>query len=184
MNAARQLELPLDLPTSRTAIDSDRASPTVPDAPREEALFRSPTASKFPFALPLTVAASTTIDRRRTQREIISHHWECTVLSVGATSFAAALRSLRDPIDSEKEADIPIEAVTPDDVELLEAGAIFYWTIGYEISAGGTRRRTSQLKFRRLPAWTKKDIARVRERGKELFEMFGEPVDERNAASR
>lgn len=132
----------------------------------------------FPTALidtpdPLTSFALAGVERNRTQRQLISHHWEGTVVRIGAESFIATLRSLRNPNDSEKEAEIPIDEVTPDDLELLQPGAVFYWTIGYDISPSGTRRRTSQIKFRRLPAWTKKDIDRARSQASELFEIFG-----------
>jgi hypothetical protein len=173
MNAARPLQLSIERLTSSTGgmvaeavFESVRQSPAV-----QQELF--PTAM-IQSKDPLTVVATASVERRRTQRQLISHHWECTVVRLGEESFIATLRSLRDPSDSEKEAEIPIEEVTPDDLELLQPGAVFYWTIGYDISPSGTRRRASQLKFRRLPAWTRKDIERVQSRAAELFELFGE----------
>lgn len=113
-------------------------------------------------------------ERERTYRQTIKHHWECTVISLGCESFVATMRSLRDPDETEKEAEIPLEEINPDDLELLELGAVFYWTIGYEISPAGTRRRFSLIKFRRMPAWSKKDVQRVRADAAELYEMFGD----------
>jgi hypothetical protein len=130
-----------------------------------------------------TFTQSEAVERRRTSRQIISHHWECTVEAIGEDEFVATLRSLRDHADSEKEAQIPLDEVSLDDMELLEVGAVFYWTIGYETSPAGTRRRFSQIKFRRLPAWTKKDLARVDEKADELFRMFGRDQDARDKAS-
>lgn len=112
-------------------------------------------------------------ERERTRAEIISHHWEGTVEQVGPEAFIATLRSLRDAHESEKEAEVPLDSINPDDLELLAPGAVFYWTIGYEQSPAGTRRRFSQLKFRRLPAWTKKDLARAERKADELFAIFG-----------
>ena len=99
-------------------------------------------------------------------------------------TFRATLRSLRDPGESEKEAEIPVDEVTEDDRELLAVGAVFYWTIGYDISPAGTRRRTSLLKFRRMPAWTRRDIERVRAEGRELFAMFGGEASDADDNSR
>lgn len=115
--------------------------------------------------------------KHRTTRQMISHHWECTVEEVHETEFTAVLRSLRDIRDSEKSAEIPREEVSMDDLELLTPGAVFYWTIGYETSPAGTRRRFSLIKFRRLPAWTEKDLKRVTRTGDELFERFGKDSD-------
>ena len=171
MSTARQLPFP---------IRATSAVHTLPTREVADAVLLPPPAQLelFPTAMIQGAQDPTrlirpAIERRPTQRQIISHHWECTVVNVGDDSFTATLRSLRDPSDSEKEAEIPIEAVTPDDLELLQPGAIFYWTIGYDISPSGTRRRSSELRFRRLPAWTKKDIERVRNRASELFALFG-----------
>lgn len=106
-------------------------------------------------------------------RQIIAHHWECVVTDVGTDHFTAILRSLRGTEDGEKEADIPIDEVSEDDLELLKRGAIFYWTIGYATSRAGTRTRFSALKFRRLPIWTPKEIARLKKDTAKLVEAFG-----------
>jgi hypothetical protein len=183
MNAARPLQLPIEQPSSY-AYEGGVVAQELVDPGRESS---GPQQELFPTAViqwgeRLTVVASAGVERRPAQRQLISHHWECTVVNVGEASFTATLRSLRDPDDSEKEAEIPIEEVTPDDLELLHPGAVFYWTIGYDISSSGTRRRASQIKFRRLPAWTKKDIERVQHRADELFALFGKADDERREA--
>lgn len=178
---AHRLSIPAGgpLPVPIEAASAGRAAParevarfgvTLP--PVQQELF--PTAM-LQIAPAPTLAAAAAVERRRTPRQMISHHWECTVVHVDTDAFTATLRSLRDPNDSEKEAEIPLEAVTPDDLELLQPGAIFYWTIGYDISPSGTRRRASEVRFRRLPAWTKKDVERIRSRAAELFVLFGKP---------
>ena len=109
----------------------------------------------------------------RATRQILAHHWECTVESIGSETFSATLRSLLKPGDTEKEAELPLDEVSPDDQELLAPGAIFYWTIGSERSPKGTISRFSRIKFRRLPGWTRRDLATVEEEAKRLFAMFG-----------
>jgi hypothetical protein len=174
--AGGPLPVPIDAASAGRAVPPRKiVRPVVNLPPVQQELF--PTAMLQTAPAP-TLAAAAAVERRRTPRQMISHHWECTVVHIGAHSFTATLRSLRDPSDSEKEAEIPLEAVTPDDLELLQPGAIFYWTIGYDISPSGTRKRASEVRFRRLPAWTKKDVERIRSRATELFELFGKPDSE------
>lgn len=110
---------------------------------------------------------------QRATRETLAHHWECTVESVGRETFSATLRSLLKPGDTEKEAELPLDDVNADDRELLAPGAIFYWIVGSERTPKGTVTRFSRIKFRRLPGWTKRDLARVEEEAARLFAMFG-----------
>ena len=58
----------------------------------------------------------------------------------------------------------------PEDLDLLEPGAVFYWNIGYRDRPSG-RERISTIRFRRLPVWTADELkvadqeaARVREK--------------------
>lgn len=86
--------------------------------------------------------------------------WEGYVTDLGATSFFARLKDLTSQSDlPEEEGEFPLDDVADGDRPLLKPGAVFRWTIGYEKSRSGTKRRISQLVFRRLPAWTKSDIA-------------------------
>jgi hypothetical protein len=180
MNAHGQLQL-LGPQTSADANAEPRPTPVrASDYPLDA---RSPTAARGQTSLLHTIIPNMDLERQRTQRQIIKHHWECTVVRIHAATFLATLRSLRDENDSEKEAEIPLEEVSPDDLELLQPGAVFYWTIGYDISPSGTRRRASEIKFRRLPSWTKGDIARVRDQANELFDLFGTSNDASRQAS-
>jgi len=168
-----QLELPLASATSSVS-ESHRTTDSTPK--RELARF-APTASEHHVTTNNTLDNNEAIERRRTNRQILSHHWECTVDALIGETFLATLRSLKDPADSEKEAEIPVDEVSSDDRELLEVGAVFYWTMGYEVSPSGTRRRFSQIKFRRLPAWTRRDLRHVEQRADALFQMFGAQDD-------
>ena len=81
----------------------------------------------------------------RSRAQLVRHQWEATVQSVSGESFSAILRSLSDPGSSEKVADIPVDDVNPDDLELLAPGAIFYWTVGQSVSPRGTVERFSSI---------------------------------------
>lgn len=176
MSTTAQIELPLAPQTAARASAPKR----IPVPPRRDPLAPR-TGSPSQVTSADTVARGEVVAAQRTHRQRLLHHWECAVERVGTSTFTATMRSLRDPEDSEKEAEIPIDEVSPDDLELLEPGAVFYWSIGYDTTPGGTRRRFSQLKFRRLPAWTKKDLQRVDAAADALFELFGDKDAQREA---
>lgn len=168
--ATAPIEMSPHSQTQSSALESD------PDAESmDDDVEPSPTVTMAPLGVIKANSISTrpNFDRGSKARERIIHHWECVVQCIGRDTFQATLRSLLDKEDSEKEAEIPIEDVNADDQELLVEGAVFYWTIHYAISARGTQSRSSVLKFRRLPAWSKRDIERVNARAAELWESFG-----------
>jgi len=96
--------------------------------------------------------------------------WEGYVTAVRDDGFSAYLVDLTagDELPSE-EADISLDEVSDPDRRLLREGAVFRWTIGYEKSIGGTKKRISQIVFRRLPQWTKKEIKSADQAAKELL---------------
>jgi len=71
----------------------------------------------------------------------------------------------------EEEGDFLIEDLRNDDIKMLKPGAVFRWVIGYVIKRDGTKRRSSDIVFRRLPQWTQNDIT---EADKEAEKLFGE----------
>jgi hypothetical protein len=64
----------------------------------------------------------------------------------------------------EEEAEIPLDEISEDDLPLVQEGAVFYWSIGYERKAFGQLTRVSLIRFRRLPSLTQEDVdaARIR----------------------
>jgi hypothetical protein len=99
--------------------------------------------------------------------------WEGTVTKVDARTeeFSVVLRDIKNPGSEEYDAVFSIEDVTLEDRDLLTEGAIFYWTIGYE-QRRGQRRHVSEVRFRRLPAWSRADLARVEKAARELDDLF------------
>ena len=83
--------------------------------------------------------------------------WECSVFEVMKDNFIAKLVDLTEP-GPDEQAEIPLEEVSPEDLDLIVPGAIFYWNIGYEDESNGQRKRTSIIRFRRLPAWSQSEI--------------------------
>ncbi len=125
------------LPISQTAAEPEKAQPAT-------AQLLIPTAPpvRHPFSL--------------------LQQWEGVVsTSPKDGEFAATLRDLTHPALVEEQATFFLEQVPLPDRGLVLPGAVFYWSIGYEDTATGTRRTISVLRFRRLPAWTRGDMRRL-----------------------
>lgn len=69
---------------------------------------------------------------------------------------------------SDHAADISFAWVNPQDLDLIAPGAVFYLSL-YKERRGGTIRNTEELRFRRMPAWTRTQIARVRDDAERLY---------------
>lgn len=108
-------------------------------------------------------------------------NWEGTVLEVREETFVARLT---DPLGERKdeEAEFFTDDVSEWDRKLLAPGAVFYWSLGRTIEPTGATSRTSTLRFRRLPAWSRPELARAEERAESLATAF-ESVDGRNKQS-
>ena len=86
--------------------------------------------------------------------------WEGSVEHVGTTTFTARLYDRTRP-GEEETAEFELSEIDDDDLSLVAPGAVFYWDVGYLITHGG-RRRASEIRFRRLPAWTREELKEAR----------------------
>lgn len=100
-------------------------------------------------------------------------HWEGVVESIGDGVVYARLRSLRHTDRVEQGAEVEIDAFHPSERRLVEPGTVFSWTVGYRTDHG-TRAGFSEVKVRRLPAWSKRDVARIAESARRWDELFDE----------
>lgn len=82
--------------------------------------------------------------------------WEGYVLEIDNEVFRARLIPISGQEDIQ-EAEIYLSEVTEEDRDLLEPGAVFYWSIGYLVRPSGTLR-ASLIRFRRLPAWSEDQL--------------------------
>ena len=98
--------------------------------------------------------------------------WEGKVLSVGSDSFVARLADLSG-VESAEEAEFPLDEVSDEDLKLIEAGAVFYWSIGVRVTRGGQRLNQSMIRFRRLPAWSRRELAAAREEARRMADEIG-----------
>lgn len=98
--------------------------------------------------------------------------WEGVVLKVQEDSFWARLVNLSEELPDE-EAELTLDEITTDQRSLVREGAVFYWTIGYEESPSRERARKSIIRFRRLPAWTPKELKAAEEEAERLRDSLG-----------
>lgn len=92
------------------------------------------------------------------------HKREGTVIARSDQEFTAVLREKDEP---DWEATFDIDEVPEGDRGLIIPGAVFHWSIGYRDRRGG-RIRESIIRFRRLPAWTKREIERAEREADEI----------------
>jgi hypothetical protein len=110
-------------------------------------------------------------------------NWEGVVETLSEKTFTATMRDTENKDDrGEEQFEIDIEDVDEGDRDLVVPGGIFYFTVGYRIRRGGTRIKGTEIVFRRMPRWSKKDIQRAKERADKLLElMTGDSALERRA---
>ena len=98
--------------------------------------------------------------------------WEGVVTKVMNDAFLARLIDLTHR-GADEEAEFPIDEVSEEDKPLINVGAIFYWNIGYHTSYSGQRTRTSIIRFRRLPAWTQREIDAAKREAERIEKALG-----------
>lgn len=98
--------------------------------------------------------------------------WEGVVVEVLSDSFLTRLVDLT-RTGPDEEAEFPLDEVSEEDRPLIRPGAIFYWNIGYHNSYSGQRTRTSIIRFRRLPAWTREEIEAAKREAERLGQSIG-----------
>ena len=99
------------------------------------------------------------MDQTTVPTQHVLQEWEGYVVDVHRDGFTARLTDLTVAAShEEEEAFIPMTEVADDGAELAVVGGVFRWLICYERSPSGTKKRVSQIVFRRLPAVTQDDI--------------------------
>lgn len=110
--------------------------------------------------------------RERTTHFIALEKREGVVLEVGDEEFEARLvDTLGDSPDV--VATFPFEDLSVDGRRLLKPGAVFYWNVGYTVSAAGQRSRVADLVFRRVPARRDSDLSSARKRARAIRRELG-----------
>jgi len=98
--------------------------------------------------------------------------WEGRVVETRGSEFTAIITDKTKPDVEDQLVTVDTEDITPDEVSLVEPGAIFYWSIGFFDYPGRGRSRESRIRFRRLMVPSKADIARSEQIGKKFAKFF------------
>ncbi len=105
-------------------------------------------------------------------RFIAKQMYEGTVQEIRIEEFTATLRDQLDPSTPRQSATIALDHVWEDDLGLVVPGAVFYWSIGYRIERHGQRYLQSNIRFRRLPVWTKSELKKLAQNAEEFNDFF------------
>ncbi len=127
-------------------------------------------ASVYPELVPRPPRAEPTASVR------VLHAWKGRVVLCEATQFVAILHDQVDMSRPDEQVTIGVNEVDPSDQGLLKEGATFYWSFFEEVRLG-TRRVATDLRFRRLPVWTRTEIDEVKRRAVERARRFGIDID-------
>lgn len=108
--------------------------------------------------------------RDRTSTSQLIAEWHGQVTELEDDHFYAELKGLHGEgvAGSNEEAVIPISDLRPDDKFLLTEGAFFRLCISYEIQSSGNRRRYTEVIFRRLPVFRRKELEEAKHRAQNL----------------
>lgn len=104
--------------------------------------------------------------------------WEGTVLEIHGKTLRTRLHAKVGQID-DHVADIDMEWVSPQDLDLVQPGAVFYLTLARKLTRGRSIQNSQELRFRRLPAWSKRDAEKIHQLGADLFaKLSGQATSE------
>lgn len=102
----------------------------------------------------------------------VLQRWEGIVTETGGDSFCAELKDLSEPDYPLELVELPIAEIHVDDRPLIRTGACFYWSIGIKTSQRGVITRVSEIRFQRLPKWTRRRIAAAKKEAEKAFGSF------------
>lgn len=96
--------------------------------------------------------------------------WEGTVQDVlsGEGTMRALLQAKMGGVP-DHFAEIGLEWVSEQDLNLVRPGAVFYLSLYKARRRGGTIVNSQELRFRRLPAWTRRDAASIKDIARHLL---------------
>jgi hypothetical protein len=109
------------------------------------------------------------------ERFDLRQQFEGTVLTAGPEEFTARLHDRTTPGNPDEIATFLVAEVSDSDRSLLVPGAVFYWSMGYRIWSHGQRERASRLQFRRMPAWSRGELAAASAEADHWLALFDEP---------
>lgn len=109
---------------------------------------------------------------QRTGRFELLQQFEGTVLALEGDQFTARIKDRTTPESGDELATFELSDVSDADRGLLAVGSVFYWSLGYRVQTWGQKERSSMIRFRRLPVWTRTDIERAERQAREWLYML------------
>ena len=98
--------------------------------------------------------------------------WRGVVLKIYEDCFLCRLVD-QDGNSPDEEAEILLTEISDEDLQLIDIGAVFYWSIGYQINPSGTRTRSSIIRFRRLPVWRSEELSEAQKKAEKTLIALG-----------
>ncbi len=97
--------------------------------------------------------------------------WEGYVQDILPDGFIARLTDVK--TNQDEDATIPLRMVSDGDRPLLQAGAVFYWSIGYSRDWTDQIQMKSELRFRRLSGVNDSDFEKAKKEAQQLSKSLG-----------
>jgi len=97
-----------------------------------------------------------------------TQNWVGYVIEIKNTTFFARIEDARAIEGTFEEVEIDRKDIEDEDLELLQVGSVFYWSVGYEYR-NGTKSKQSIFRFKRLPKWTSRNIDAAKDLADDLF---------------
>jgi hypothetical protein len=95
--------------------------------------------------------------------------WEGYVSAILDDEFEVILSDVSSPASAlAVKSSLPLSDLTATERAVLRVGCIFRWTIGYERTPAGQRKRVSRIIFRQLPQWTEAELRASKHAAAEL----------------
>lgn len=108
-------------------------------------------------------------------RYLQEKEWLGMVTAVDEVGFTARLKDYRRGPDLETS--FLFEEIPQEDLDLVQLGSEFYWSLGYRIEPNGQRLRYSLVHFRRLPKWTAQKLTEARQRARDVLRSLDSELD-------
>lgn len=102
--------------------------------------------------------------------------WRGVVLKIYKDCFLCRLVD-QDGNSPDEEAKILLSEISKEDLQLIDIGAVFYWSIGYQTNPSGTRTRSSIIRFRRLPVWRSEELSEAQKKAEKTLIALGIDTD-------
>jgi hypothetical protein len=116
------------------------------------------------------MAAASIAEAEVPKNQVVAE-WHGMVTELLEASFVAELKGIlgKDVMGAIEEAVIPIDEVRDEDLPFLVPGAFFRLTVNNVLRPGGkTRRRFTDVTFRRMPAYRREELEDAAKRGRAL----------------